>query len=298
MLQVRVHHKHPLAARVPGPRDDCAAQATLPGARPTVQQADRHRASRCVIGEDIGSVVVAVVYDEDLSAQCGDRRAEALQERFHVAFLVARGNDHGEAGRAVGRRAVEFHWSGRLAVLVQALAFRERPVRPGGGTVALLRRSWITTHMSGPLLFNLSARSTDGGGTRVAGIVVFRATGGNTDGIQCSSGVTGGGNTGWQGTRKLGLTTAGNLWHRTSIGWSPLHAHLPQGRPRPSSVLASRGSERRQRVGSPSVPRAKCSTYRHPWHGSAAAATLLSHEPNRHGVMNTRAEGHRVFVIC
>src|SRR5438094_156820 len=48
----------------------------------------------------------------------------------------------------------------------------------------------------------------------------------------------------------------------------------------------------------PPFPRAKCSPYRHPWHGSAAAATLLGHEPNRHGVMNTRAEGHQVFVIC
>ena len=141
MLQVRVHHEHPLAARMPGPRDDCAAQATLPGARPAVQQADRHRAGRCVIGEDVGSVVVAVVYDEDLRAQCGDRRAEALQERFHVAFLVARGNDHGEVRRAAGRRAVEFHWSDWLAVLVQALAFGEHPVRLGGGGVVLVRRS-------------------------------------------------------------------------------------------------------------------------------------------------------------
>ena len=149
MLQVGVHHQHPLAACVPRAGDDGAAQTALPGARPSVQQADRYRAGRAWRGQGLG-VSSSLSSTTMISAlNEATARPETLQERSHVAFLVARRDDHGQVARAVAR-AVEFQWSGWLPVRDRAQGLCHRLVRPGGDVLAPVQRSTVTTHISAP----------------------------------------------------------------------------------------------------------------------------------------------------
>jgi hypothetical protein len=66
MLQVGVHDEDPVTPRVPRPGDDGAAQATLPGASRPVQEPDRDRAARGLLGQHFGGPVVAVIDEDEL----------------------------------------------------------------------------------------------------------------------------------------------------------------------------------------------------------------------------------------
>ncbi len=153
VLEVGVHDEDPLARRVPGTGDDGGREAAAAPAGLAVQQAHRHLAAGRLAREDGGSGVVAVVDHEDLGVQAGEQRAELAEERPDVLLLVARRDDHGEAGGGAGRRRQDAHGRvGRHLVEAQVGCGRGRVgCEPGTAVGGLRHRCGPPAGSDGPV---------------------------------------------------------------------------------------------------------------------------------------------------
>jgi hypothetical protein len=105
VLQVAVHHQHPVTVRGPGTGHHRTTQPTAPLLRPAMQQPHRYRAPRRVPEYRRRRVVVAVVHDENLGRQRSDRRTQAVQQRLDVVGLIPGGHEHGQPQRVAGKTA-------------------------------------------------------------------------------------------------------------------------------------------------------------------------------------------------